>query len=112
MNHAFLLVATLLGSAITSLVAFTPGHAQSNPATAQPTKQFSDGFIKGCLQSKTVDVKNLAKYCTCMARSYETRYDVATLSAIAQLSGNVGPQGPALVNLMMAPEARACSNKS
>jgi hypothetical protein len=112
MNRTRLLIATLSGSALTCVVAFTPGNAQGNPTNAQLIKQFSDGFIKGCLQSKTAGVKNQTNYCTCLARSYATRYDGRTLSAISQVAGSAGQQGPALVNLMMAPEARVCSNKS
>ena len=44
-----------------------------------------------------------------MANSYQARYSGAELRAISQFAGNLGEQGPAIVNLMMAPEARACN---
>ena len=44
-----------------------------------------------------------------MANSYQARYSGAELRAISQFAGNLGEQGPAIFNLMMAPEARACN---
>jgi hypothetical protein len=87
-------------------------RAQQQPTNAQLTKQFRDGFLKGCLQGKTPGVKNQGKYCTCMANSYQSRYDGKTLAAISQVAGSLGNQGPALVNLMVAPEAKTCRAKS
>ena len=93
--------------------AILPGSAiaQQRPSNAQLVKEFRDGFEKGCRQGKTPDVKNQRGYCTCMANSYQARYSGAELSAMSQLAGNLGEQGPAIVNLMMAPEARACNAK-
>jgi len=87
-------------------------RAQQQPTNAQLTKQFRDGFLKGCLQGKTPGVKSQGKYCTCMANSYQSRYDGKTLAAISQVAGSLGNQGPALVNLMVAPEAKTCRAKS
>jgi len=101
--------------AIASLLALTipiNARAQQQPTNAQLTKQFRDGFLKGCLQGKTPGVKNQGKYCTCMANSYQSRYDGRTLAAISQVSGSLGNQGPALVNLMVSPETKACKAKS
>ena len=74
-------------------------------------KEFRDGFEQGCRQGKTPDVKNQRGYCTCMANSYQARYSGVELRAISQLAGNLGEQGPAIVNLMMVPEARAYNAK-
>ena len=93
--------------------AILPGNAiaQQRPSNAQLVKEFRDGFEKGCRQGKTPDVKNQRGYCTCMANSYQARYSGVELRAMSQLAGNLGEQGPAIVNLMMAPEARACNAK-
>ena len=87
------------------------GIAQQQPSNAQLVKEFRDGFEQGCRQGKTPDVKNQRGYCTCMANSYQARYSGVELRAISQLAGNLGEQGPAIVNLMMVPEARACNAK-
>ena len=92
--------------------AATPGYSQTNPTNAQLTKQFQDGFMKGCLQGKTPGVKSQPSYCNCMVKGYQSRYDGRQLSAISQLSSAAGERGPALVNLMMAPEAKACTARS
>jgi hypothetical protein len=93
-------------------IAPKPGYSQANPTDAQLSKQFQDDFMKGCLQGKTPGLKNQATYCNCMVKSYQTRYDGRALAAITQLSGTAGEQGPALVGLMMSPEARICTAKS
>lgn len=105
---------SLLCAIVSLLTLITPisVRAQQQPTNAQLTKQFRDGFLKGCLQGKTPGVKNQGKYCTCMANSYQSRYDGRTLAAISQVSGSLGNQGPVLVNLMVAPEAKACRAKS
>jgi hypothetical protein len=90
-------------------VAATPGYGQSPPTNAQLTKQFTDGFVKGCLQGKTPGVNNQSRYCNCMAKSYQARYDGRTLNLISQIAGSLGGNGPVLVNLMMTPEAKSCS---
>ena len=82
--------------------------AQQQPNNAQLKRQFNDGFLKGCLSGKTADVTNQRGYCNCMVSSYNYRYDGRTLSAISQVANNSGQAGPALVNLMMQPEAKKC----
>jgi hypothetical protein len=96
-----------------SLIAATaaPGYGQNAATNAQLTKQFNDGFMRGCLQGKTPGVKNQTSYCNCMSKGYQARYDGRILTAISQLAGSLGSSGPALVNLMMAPEAKSCSAK-
>jgi hypothetical protein len=101
-----------------------PSRGQSNrglpsvaQATRQPTsqqlsQQFREGFLKGCLNGKTPDVKNQPAYCSCLAAAYQSRYDGPTLAAISQLAARSGQSGPALVNVMMAPEAKSCAAKS
>jgi hypothetical protein len=93
--------------------AILPGSAiaQQQPSNAQLVNEFRDGFEQGCRQGKTPDVKNQRGYCTCMANSYQARYSGVELRAISQLAGSLGEQGPAIVNLMMVPEARACNAK-
>jgi len=98
-------------AALASVVLPASTSAQQQPSNAQLVKEFRDGFEKGCRQGKTPDVKNQRGYCTCMANSYQARYSGVELSAMSQLAGNLGEQGPAIVNLMMAPEARACNAK-
>jgi hypothetical protein len=106
-NYALLLLAAL------SIATTQPFKAQSQttPSNAQLTKQFRDGFTQGCLKGKTEGTKNRKKYCTCMANSYQSRYDGITLSAISQIAGSLGEKGPALVNLMISPEAKICKSK-
>jgi len=103
-----------------------PSRSQANPstrypalaqATRQPTpqqlsQQFRDGFLKGCLNGKTPDVKNQSAYCSCLAAAYQSRYDGPTLAAISQLAARNGQSGPALVNVMMAPEGKSCAAKN
>jgi hypothetical protein len=102
---------TALLAALASVVLPASTSAQQQPSNAQLVKEFRDGFEKGCQQGKTPDVKNQRGYCTCMANSYQARYSGVELRAMSQLAGNLGEQGPAIVNLMMAPEARACNAK-
>jgi hypothetical protein len=85
-----------------------PSYSQQNSANELATKQFREGFLKGCIQGKTPGVKNQIKYCNCMADSFQSRYDGTSLTTISQLSASVGVKGPALVNLMVLPEAKAC----
>ena len=103
----------LLGT-FSLLVAFSsPGLAQKAPLSNQQLSiQFREGFLKGCLAGKTPGVKNQGGYCNCLANGYLSRYDGPTLNAISQLGGAGGENGVRLVNIMMAPEARACSAKN
>ena len=80
--------------------------SQRQPSNAQLTRQFNDGFLKGCVSGKTEGVTNQRGYCNCMVSSYNSRYDGKTLSAISQIANASGQGGPALVNLMMQPEAK------
>lgn len=94
---------------ICSVILLNPNIAQAQqPTSSQLSRQFRDGFLKGCLQGKTTGVENQNRYCICMANSYQSRYDGKTLADITQLSGNIGDQGPALVNLMMSPAVKVC----
>ena len=77
----------------------------------QLVKQFRDGFERGCNQGKTEGVSNQRRYCNCMANSFQNRYTGKELSAISQAATGLGNNGPSIVNLMMAPEARACNAK-
>ena len=87
-------------------------QATGQPTPQQLSRQFRDGFLKGCLNGKTPDVKNQPAYCSCLAAAYQSRYDGPTLAAISQLAARNGQSGPALVNVMMAPEAKSCAAKS
>jgi hypothetical protein len=102
---------TALLAVLASVVLPASTSAQQQPSNAQLVKEFRDGFEQGCQQGKTPNVNNQKGYCTCMANSYQARYSGAELRAISQFAGNLGEQGPAIVNLMMAPEARACNAK-
>ena len=88
-----------------AVVAQTP---QSQPSSAQLTRRFNDGFVKGCLTGKTPNVSNQRGYCNCMVSSYNSRYDGKTLSAITQLANQAGQPGAALVGVMMEPEKQKC----
>ena len=46
-----------------------------------------------------------------MANRFEARYSGQELSAISQYASKLGQQGTAVINLMMMPEARACTAK-
>ena len=81
---------------------------QRQPSDAQLKRQFNDGFLKGCLSGKTPEVTNQRGYCSCMVSSYNFRYDGQTLSAISRIANTSGEVAPALVNLMMQPEAKQC----
>ena len=75
------------------------------------TKQFRQGFERGCNQGKTPGVNNQRKYCGCLANSYQARYSGTELTAISQIAGEAGAKGSTLVNIMMTPEAKACNAK-
>ena len=75
---------------------------------AQLSRSFRASFLKGCKSGKTPNVSNQNAYCTCMANGYQARYDGRTLTAVSQLAGSMGQQGPGLVNLMMQPEGKRC----
>jgi hypothetical protein len=106
-------VPLLLGTVSLLLAFSSPGLAQQAALSNQQlSKQFREGFLRGCVTGKTPGVKNQSDYCNCLANGYLERYDGATLNAISQLSGTAGENGVRLVNIMMIPEARACSAKS
>ena len=104
-----LAIAVLTGASALALGA-APLQAQVNkqPTPAQLAGQFRDGFMKGCLNGKTPDVKNQRGYCDCLANAYQKRYDGTTLAVISQAAGSLGEKDPALVNLMMSPESKTC----
>ena len=95
-----------------ALAAITvPVQVQAQSDT-QLTQQFSEGFERGCNQGKKSGVKSQKGYCRCMADSYEKRYSGQELAAIGSSIAVLGDKGPAVINLMMAPEARMCSAKN
>jgi hypothetical protein len=103
----------LLGTVFSMSVIALPGLAQqASTANQQLSKQFRDGFLRGCLTGKTPAVKNQTGYCNCLVNGYLGRYDGASLNAISQLSGAAGENGVRLVNIMMGPEARSCAAKN
>ena len=97
-----------LAAALGFSVAPTAAPAQTN---SQLVKEFRNGFERGCNQGKTEGVSNQKGYCTCMANSYQSRYTGLELSAISQAASTLGENGPPIINLMMAPEAKACNVK-
>ena len=103
--------AAMIGLSPVKVLSQTEGEATSQPNDARLSRQFSDGFTKGCDSGKTPGVENQKGYCRCLVDSYLKRYDGRTLSVISQTAGKLGNGGPALVNLMMMPEAKACSAK-
>jgi hypothetical protein len=46
-----------------------------------------------------------------MANAYGKRYSGQELAAISNSIAVLGAKGPTIINLMMAPETRACSAK-
>jgi len=88
-----------------------PQTLAQNKNDAVLTKQFRQGFERGCNTGKTPGVKNQRKYCTCLANSYQARYTGTELTTIIQLAGQVGEKGSTLVNFMMTPETKACNAK-
>ena len=52
--------------------------AQSN---AELVKQFRTGFERGCNQGQATGVRDQKGYCTCMANSFQSRYNSSQLSA-------------------------------
>jgi hypothetical protein len=109
MKRLRLALATLYSLSVITL----PGLAQQAATdNLKLSKQFRDGFLRGCVTGKTPAVKNQTGYCTCLANSYLSRYDGTSLNTISQLSGTLGENGVRLVNMMMTPEARSCAAKS
>ena len=102
-----LLAIAALGLALIPQVGWAQS-AQRQPTDSQLSRSFRDSFLKGCKSGKTPNVSNQSAYCTCMANGYQARYDGRTLTAISQVAGSLGQQGPALVNLMMQPEGKRC----
>ena len=98
------------------LIGLTPQAlmAQTSPQQSNSAlvKQFRDGFMQGCKTGKAAGVSNQMRYCTCLANSYQARYDGQELSIISQLVNTTGANGSRLVNLMMTPESKACAAKS
>ncbi len=82
------------------------------PNNRELVKQFRDGFMQGCQTGKTPGVSNQMRYCTCLANSYQARYDGKTLATISQLATASVANGSRIVNLMMSPEAKTCAAKS
>ena len=105
MKHS---LAISLAAAIGFIIAPTAASAQSN---RQLVKQFRNGFERGCNQGKTQGVSNQKGYCTCMANNFQSRYTGKELSSISQAATALGDNSPAIINLMMAPEAKACNAK-
>jgi len=70
------------------------------------TKIESD-LKKGCIGDKQEATRQ--KYCECTINAYKTRYTPPIFLQILGLSGQIGKQGPHLVNLMMEPELDRCS---
>ena len=101
-------LAISLATAIGFSVVPSAASAQTN---GKLVKQFRDGFERGCNQGKTEGVSNQKGYCTCMANSFQSRYTGLELSAISQAATTLGENGPSLINLMMAPEAKSCNAK-
>ena len=95
---------------VTSLIphAVSAQTAQSQPSSAQLTRRFNNGFLRGCLTGKTPNVSNQRGYCNCMVSSYNSRYDGKTLAAISQLANKAGQPGATLVGVMMRPEKTKC----
>ena len=97
-------------AALTLLTLAIPVHAQTSDS--QLSKQFSENFKRGCNQGKAPGVKNQSGYCRCLADSYQERYSGQELAAIGSSIAVLGEKGPAIINLMMAPETRMCSAKN
>ena len=106
MRSALLAIGLLMATAVPQ--AAVAQTTQKQPTDAQLSRQFRDGFLKGCRTGKTPGVRNQRGYCDCMASSYTRRFDGKTLAAISQLASTAGKNGPALVNVMMQPEAKKC----
>ena len=84
----------------------------TNQSNRELIKRFRDGFMQGCQSGQTPGVANQTRYCTCLANSYQSRYDGTTLETISGLANSAGPVGSQLVNLMMSPEAKICAAQS
>jgi len=98
-----------LTTLVLALAAFSiPVQAQSD---RRLTSQFKEGFEQGCNQRKKSDVKNQRGYCRCMANAYDKRYSGQELAAISNSIAVLGDNGPTIISLMMAPEARMCAAK-
>jgi hypothetical protein len=102
----------IVAAATAPVSAQTQKKPAANPSDQLLKKEFRDGFLKGCLKGKTTGVKSQPAYCNCVANGYQARYDGQTLTTISQVAGQIGERGPALVNLMMAPETKACAARS
>lgn len=99
----------LLLSALSPAIAFAQQTPAVQPSDQQLRKDFSNGFLKGCIAGKTPGVADQQQYCACLVRSYNTRYDGRTLVVISQLAAQAGQSGPVLVDVMMAPERKTCT---
>ena len=104
----------LCGSVLIASLMGGPAIAQEQPqvSDAQLRGSFRQGFLKGCSAGKTKGIKNQAEFCSCLADSYNKRYNGMTLSAISGLAGQSGAKGPLLVDVMMTPERQACASSN
>ena len=101
-------IAAAVSIATFALLIPVNSRAQTN---AQQVQAFRSSFERGCNQGKTPGVRNQKGYCTCMANRFQSRYTGSELMAISRSASALGHNGPAVINLMMAPEARACAAK-
>jgi hypothetical protein len=97
-------------------VVFTSPVAQAQPSQAVERtgnqSSFRLGFLNGCLSGKVVRVKNKQRFCSCLADSYEARYESSVLETINELTQQLGIKGAILVDTMMLPERRNCASRS
>jgi hypothetical protein len=86
--------------------------AQANPRAQQKfVNEFVSGIRTGCMRSaKPAVVKDLRKYCQCYATSFATRFTPTQL-AVVNRAASSSNNAPAVINVMMAPEAQSCIKK-
>ena len=69
-------------------------------------------FMSGCTGEKNLSndrENNKIRFCRCVFSFYKARYTPQLFSQINALAVNLGQDGPRLVNMMMEPELRQCS---
>lgn len=90
-------------------------------ALAQPTTNSNDWskfpavekqFMNGCTGEKNLSNErenNKIRFCRCVFNFYKARYTPQLFAQINALAVKLGQDGPRLVNMMMEPELKQCS---
>ncbi|MEY4073946.1 MAG: hypothetical protein RJA29_1303 [Pseudomonadota bacterium] len=99
---------SLAGSLLVLLGGPLPVLAQGEPTPAQLSKQFGEGFLKGCLASKVAGIKSQAGYCTWTQFEYHFKSGCKTRGSrlgLGHSDDDARSKGVCGFQMMFAPES-------